>query len=220
MNPCHLQRRNQYLFSPVLPLLQPQGALTLSGAAAVGNNPWGGGRGGKWCLTWGWEPAGPVPHSPKVWKPQVMQCAVWALWESSRAFTPDTGEPELRNSQVWWFEICRKKMKKSIIIRGSRISPSIFFHMRTLVLISFETQALLQLWPWASEVWHSGLAGEEATTIPTLQLKGCTGCVLLSSAVLGDDQDRICEITRQPYGQPRNYVNIFSEISIGQWLCF
>lgn len=48
----------------------------------------------------------------------------------------------------------------------------------------------------------------------------CIGCLWLSSAILVDDQHRSREITRQPYGWPRNYVNIFSEISIGQWLCF
>lgn len=174
-------------------------------------------------LAWGWA----SPTFPKVWKVQVMRGTVWG--SSSWCESLHT---QVLVSQGW--EFLRfdglKSVEKSMIIRGplkvrglliSLLPFSFFYHMRALFLTTCsKTQALTRS-SWASEVWHSGLAeGEEATTIPILQLMRCIGCLWLSSAILVDDQHRSREITRQPYGWPRNYVNIFSEISIGQWLCF
>lgn len=137
---------------------------------------------------------------------------------------PGTGEPEVRISQVWWFETYRKSTK----IKGplmSHLSVTFFPHKGTF----------LNYWLWntsfiinltrsslTSEVWHSGLAGAEAAIIPILQLKEVwwwyTIYLFLSFNTPADNQDRTCQITGKPHGQPRSYSDMFfSEISIGQW---
>lgn len=178
-------------------------------------------------LTWVWKLQS--HHFPKCGKFRSCreQCELCERAPARvRAFTPG----------YWW--VLRsdglKSIEKSIIraplnIRDcwSHIYPSpvfFFFHMRALFLATcYKTQALLQLWPDHHE--------QRALTFRISRRRSSHH----SSHPAGDE---VCGmsaavpcnpgwwpgqnlwITRQPCGWPRNYVNILSGISIGQWLCF